>query len=1029
MLAIFHDMIEESVEVFMDDFFVFGNSFDKCLNNLDKMLQRCKDAHLVLNWEKCHFMIKEGIVLGHKVSGAGLEVDKEKINVISKLPPPTNIKAIVHTDHSALKHLFKKQDAKPSLIRWILLLQEFKIEIKDKKGTENIAANHLSRIENDETSDDKEADDNFLGETLMEINTKDEPWFADFANYLVGDIIPKGMMYQQKNKFFSDLKHYFWEEPYLFKVYFDGVEQNKISSVNDSIMMDGTHSKLHGRKAIRAVQNPNSVNDGSKDARDSCSSLFEEGDGISVSHMAGSSVSKTDPKSVMEENRATNVLMADGNKRTYISFGEATMNPSIGSRFDVEEGLWSTKGLNPKHTSEFVNQVHGQQDVFSKNSIKPTGWNFYKQMDGISRDTPIVNSVEVNAKSTSYAGAASVIEKVSLRFENTLYGYFIGKRMAFPVVEYHVKNNWAKYGLKRIMLNAKGFFFFKFDSQAGLDAVLEGGSWMIRNSPIILKKWSVKTSLQKEEMTRIPIWVKFHDVPIQVFKEDGISLIGSYLGKPIMLDSYTTTMCNESWGRSSFARCLIEINSEAKFKEFITIGILELEGPESCPKKVVNTPVVHNSNNTNTPNDGFQQVVNKKHNNKKNAAGALVASKVTSFYKQKDKDVVATGAMKISNISSPNPFTALGEVEDEDEDIENIYDESANLNLNHNPGASTPAQMVPDVYVCAILESRVDVSVVYDTCKKVCSRWEWTSNESLYDKGDFNAALNIEDHSSGGYEPNVAMRDFKEYVQAMEVADLNLTRLHFTWNQKPKGSNDILKKIDRMMGNLQFNDDFPRSFVIFPPYRISDHSPCVLRIPTVTNPKPKPFKFLNFLVCKEGFREIMESRWNVNIEGYAMFRVVKRLKGLKSPFCKLLHDHGNLHEWVNKIRVELDEAQKAIDRDPSSPILREEHAHNLFAFKEAQLDEERFLKQKAKVEWLKAGSGAFVKHYNQFLGAEGVTNPLDDHDLLICVLENSKADCMVRDVTNDEIKSVMFSMGDDRASGPDRFTAAFFKKA
>ncbi|GJX15652.1 reverse transcriptase domain-containing protein [Tanacetum coccineum] len=94
MLAIFHDMIKESVKVFMDDFSVFGNSFNTCLNNLDKMLQRCKDAHLVLNWEKCHFMVKEGIVLGHKVSSAGLEVDKAKIDVISKLPPPTNIKGV-----------------------------------------------------------------------------------------------------------------------------------------------------------------------------------------------------------------------------------------------------------------------------------------------------------------------------------------------------------------------------------------------------------------------------------------------------------------------------------------------------------------------------------------------------------------------------------------------------------------------------------------------------------------------------------------------------------------------------------------------------------------------------------------------------------------------------------------------------------------------------------------------------------------------------------------------------------------------
>ncbi|GKA88194.1 reverse transcriptase domain-containing protein [Tanacetum coccineum] len=94
MLAIFHDIIEEYVEVFMDDFFVFRNSYDNCLNNLDKMLQHCKEANLVLNWEKCHFMVKEEIVLGHKVSGAGLEVDKAKINVISKLPPPTNVKCI-----------------------------------------------------------------------------------------------------------------------------------------------------------------------------------------------------------------------------------------------------------------------------------------------------------------------------------------------------------------------------------------------------------------------------------------------------------------------------------------------------------------------------------------------------------------------------------------------------------------------------------------------------------------------------------------------------------------------------------------------------------------------------------------------------------------------------------------------------------------------------------------------------------------------------------------------------------------------
>nr|GEW00831.1 reverse transcriptase domain-containing protein [Tanacetum cinerariifolium] len=94
MLAIFHDMVEKTMEVFMDDFSIFGNSYENCLSRLDKMLQRCEDTNLSLNWEKSQLMVKEGIVLGHKISKNGIEVDRAKVNVIGKLPHPTTVKGV-----------------------------------------------------------------------------------------------------------------------------------------------------------------------------------------------------------------------------------------------------------------------------------------------------------------------------------------------------------------------------------------------------------------------------------------------------------------------------------------------------------------------------------------------------------------------------------------------------------------------------------------------------------------------------------------------------------------------------------------------------------------------------------------------------------------------------------------------------------------------------------------------------------------------------------------------------------------------
>jgi hypothetical protein len=94
MMVVFSEFIEESVEVFMDDFSVYGRTFVECLANLDKVLTRCAEVDLVLNWEKCHFMVKQGIVLEHVISERGIEVDRAKVETVEKLPPPTDVKSL-----------------------------------------------------------------------------------------------------------------------------------------------------------------------------------------------------------------------------------------------------------------------------------------------------------------------------------------------------------------------------------------------------------------------------------------------------------------------------------------------------------------------------------------------------------------------------------------------------------------------------------------------------------------------------------------------------------------------------------------------------------------------------------------------------------------------------------------------------------------------------------------------------------------------------------------------------------------------
>ncbi|GJZ12039.1 reverse transcriptase domain-containing protein [Tanacetum coccineum] len=156
-------------------------------------------------------------------------------------------KSYVYTDHFGSQRLLAKQDAKPRLLRWILLLQEFDVVIRDKKGAENLAADHLSRLENPHQSEleKKEITETFPLETLGMVTFRGDdnaPWFADFANYHAGNFVIKGMSSQQKRKFFKDVKHYFWDDPFLFKICADQVIRRCVSGQEAFDILKACHS-------------------------------------------------------------------------------------------------------------------------------------------------------------------------------------------------------------------------------------------------------------------------------------------------------------------------------------------------------------------------------------------------------------------------------------------------------------------------------------------------------------------------------------------------------------------------------------------------------------------------------------------------------------------------------------------------------------------------------------------------------------------------------------------------------------------
>ncbi|KAJ9558082.1 hypothetical protein OSB04_012696 [Centaurea solstitialis] len=167
-----------------------------------------------------------------------------------------------------------------------------------------------------------------------------------------------------------------------------------------------------------------------------------------------------------------------------------------------------------------------------------------------------------------------LVQKQANEWVLTLAGYFIGKRPAFPFVQYHARRMWKKYGLTDVILNDQGYFFFKFNSDQGLNFVFENGPWLFNGMPIFIQRWQPGLCFDKPDLQTVPLWVNIYGLPLDVWDYEIISRIASVVGEPVSVDRYTDEMCETKSGRANFARVLVNVSADYELPSYIDAIIL-----------------------------------------------------------------------------------------------------------------------------------------------------------------------------------------------------------------------------------------------------------------------------------------------------------------------------------------------------------------------------------------------------------------------------------------------------------------------
>ncbi|GKB12374.1 RNA-directed DNA polymerase, eukaryota, reverse transcriptase zinc-binding domain protein [Tanacetum coccineum] len=563
-----------------------------------------------------------------------------------------------------------------------------------------------------------------------------------------------------------------------------------------------------------------------------------------------------------------------------------------------------------------------------------------------------------------------IVEEGSKMSNITLFGYFVGCKMAYMELRYNLFKMWGKFGLKDII---------------------------VQN----VQRWDPSISFEKKEQDTIQLWIKLGNLPLEAWNAKGWGMLEFWWRLMLKRRSRTESL------RAKQGICYKDKNNVTIRSKFVNVN-----REWNVPEDVI---------------EAFRKSTNKyavlEDHDDDNEINMKYKMTVDSYVKKKIQpttDVTMKWSLRMVNYFKEQ---WEGCISKEDDDIEDVCDDgndiASSVTTNVMKGIGREV-LFDNTEAMLYLVENISMKVKYYSCfiyvansgkerkvlgktlavyKDIANKLPWVL------MGDWNVSLNVSDHSAGGSCKTANMLDFQECIENIEIEDLSSLGMHFTWIQsRLNPGNSTLKKIDRVMGISGFLGTFPNAYAVFMPHLTSDDCPAMLNIPNALKKKNKSFKFANYIADKPEFKQTVEKDWYIEVKGCAMFRLVKRLKSMKSHMKALSWKHGNL---------------------------RKEEASTLKVYCDAVKDGEIFISI-GKVEWLKYRDRnskffhALLKSKANKNRVASICNEKGERHTQIDLLEeikflktisNEDSLDMIRPVSDEEIKHAMFNIDDNKALG------------